>query len=104
MTIDVEALAQAIGIPAKHVPLLVNSFLEESKQISEQLQATVDENDYEEISKYAHSIKGAAGNLRLTEIYDISMAIEKAACEASDSFDYQAETAKLVSLINGVSI
>lgn len=41
----------------------------------------MDQNDVKTVAETAHSIKGAAGNMRLQEIYELARQIEKDANE-----------------------
>jgi len=88
--INQEEMAAAIGLKAKHVPLLVGSFLEEATPILEKLQEAIEAKDYDAIKSTAHSIKGSAGNLRFTEVYDMTKEMEFAGDKKEASFDFDA--------------
>ena len=83
-----EEMASIIGLKAKHMPMLIGSFLEETQSILTNLQTAITNSDLEAIKSTAHSIKGSAGNLRLTEIYDMSKEMELAAGESDSTFEY----------------
>jgi len=85
-----EEMATAIGLKIKHIPVLVNSFLDETPPIIEALEKAIKDRDYTNIKTQAHSIKGSAGNLRFSEIYDMSKELELAASEVNEDFEYEA--------------
>ncbi|WP_324171608.1 Hpt domain-containing protein [Sulfurimonas sp.] len=88
--INHDEMAQKIGLKAKHIPILVTSFLEESAAILEKLQTSIESTNYQDIKSQAHSIKGSAGNLHFNEVYEMSKEIELSASQAKKDFDYQA--------------
>ena len=83
-----DEMASSIGLKAKHMPMLIGSFLEETESILENLQTAISSSDLETIKSTAHSIKGSAGNLRLTELYEMSKEMELAAGENNSAFEY----------------
>jgi HPt (histidine-containing phosphotransfer) domain-containing protein len=87
-SINQEEMAAAIGLKAKHIPLLVGSFLEESAPILQNLRNAIDSKDYISIKSFAHSIKGSAGNLRFTEVYDMMKEMEMAGADEASEFDF----------------
>ena len=104
MKIDIALVAKELGISEKHIPLLVNSFLDESKSIMENLTQAVNTKDFANIALYSHSIKGSAANLRIIDVQDKALAIEKAAKENDAGFDYANEATSLQSLIDTVEL
>ena len=86
--INQEEMAAVIGLKAKHIPLLVGSFLEETAPILQNLRNAIDSKDYTSIKSFAHSIKGSAGNLRFTEVYDMTKEMEMAASQEAAEFDF----------------
>jgi len=87
--IDYEKMAESIGLKAKHIPILLESFLEETLLILGSLQLSIDEMDYEKIESYAHAVKGSAGNLRFNEVCEMAGEMEKSAAKKSTDFDYK---------------
>ena len=87
--INAEEMAASIGLKAKHIPMLIGSFLEEALPLLETLQRAIESKDYTTIRHAAHSIKGSAGNLRFTEVYDMAKELEFAGAESNESFDFQ---------------
>ena len=87
--INQEEMAAAIGLKAKHIPLLIGSFLEESAPILENLQTAIASKEYDAIKSLSHSIKGSAGNLRFNEVYEMTKEMEFAGSNANTAFEYQ---------------
>jgi len=87
--IDFEELASGIGIGAKHIPLLLGSFVEESTQMMEELFTVVKEKDYEKIATLSHSIKGSASNLQLKELAQIAKEMELSAKAHESEYNYE---------------
>ncbi|MDF1874838.1 Hpt domain-containing protein [Sulfurimonas sp. SAG-AH-194-I05] len=84
-----DEMAAAIGLKPKHIPMLIGSFLDESKGIMESLSQAIDASDYNAIKSHAHSIKGSAGNLKFTEIYEMAKEVELAGADSNADFDYK---------------
>ncbi len=87
--INHEEMAASIGLKAKHIPMLVGSFLEETASIIETLKQSISNRDYDQIKANAHAIKGSAGNLRFNEVYEMAKEMEFAATESKEDFDYE---------------
>jgi len=86
--INHEEMASQIGLNAKHIPILIDSFKQESQTAVEKLQKAIEDNDYEVIQKNAHFIKGSAGNLKFDEMYEMSKEMELSATAKNSDFDY----------------
>lgn len=86
--LNYDEMAASIGLKPKHMPMLVGSFLDESVSILEDLEAAISSNEYAEIKLKAHSIKGSAGNLKFTEIYEMAKEMEFAGADSDASFEY----------------
>lgn len=86
--LNFEEMAAAIGLKPKHIPMLVGSFLEESGPILSNIKAAIASKNYADLKLHSHSIKGSAGNLKFTEIYDMAKEMELAAAESDANFDY----------------
>ena len=85
-----EEMSKAMGLKLKFMPMLIESFLEESGTILKTLESAIASKDYTSIALQAHSIKGSAGNLRLNEIYEMTKEMELSAKECDANFDYEA--------------
>jgi len=83
-----EEMAAAIGLKAKHIPILLVSFLSESNGAIKKLQEAIENKNFEEISKNAHFIKGSAGNLKFDEVYTMAQEMELSANNTNIDFDY----------------
>lgn len=101
--INHEEMAASIGLKAKHIPMLIGSFLEESGPILEDLATAIAAKDYVTIKSSAHSIKGSAGNLRFNEVYEMCKEMELASNEANDSFDYSSYLTAVKSAVATIS-
>jgi len=84
-----EEMSAAIGLKPKHIPMLIASFLDESKTIMGSLESAIDSKNYTEIKSFAHSIKGSAGNLKFNDMYEMAKEIELSAAAGDTSFDYK---------------
>ncbi len=104
MKVDVAEIASILGIPEKHIPMLVNAFLEEAGAIFDDLFATIDAKEYEKVALHSHSIKGSAANLRFNEISELAKSMEFAAKESDASFDYQTTATQLKSLVDSIEL
>lgn len=87
--INPEEMAASIGLKAKHIPMLIGSFLEESSAIMNTLEESISSMDYSQIKSKAHTIKGSSGNLRFSEIYEMAKEMEFAASDSNKDFDYK---------------
>jgi len=102
--IDAEDMAAKIGLNVKHIPILVQSFLDEGATIMTQMLAAINDNDYEKISMTAHSIKGSAGNLKFDAIYDLAKEVELSAKDAKTDYPYGEACTSLQTAINSISL
>lgn len=102
--IDAEEMAAKIGLNVKHIPILVQSFVDESTQIIASLETAIVQKDYTEIGNTAHSIKGSAGNLKFDEMYELAKEIELTAKEAKEDYPYEAACVSLKNAILSIKI
>ncbi len=72
-------LAENIGLEEDEFVELVELFVETSTSHLERLQSAIDKGNTQQAVEAAHYVKGAAGNLGFTGIYDLSKAIEEKA-------------------------
>ena len=84
-----EEMASEIGLKSKHIPMLIDSFINESDSIMQQLKDAIQAQDFASIKMHAHSIKGSAGNLKFTEVYEMAKEMEFAAADSNADFDYE---------------
>ncbi len=86
--LDHEKMASGIGLKSKHIPMLIGSFTDESASIMKNLRDAIDANDFTNIKMHAHSIKGSAGNLKFSEVYEMAKEMELSAMNEKSDFDY----------------
>ena len=101
--ISAEEMAAKIGLNVKHIPILVQSFTDESQGILEKLESAVASRNYEDIASFAHSIKGSAGNLKFEEMYELAKAMELSAKEKKEDFEYAGACESLKGAIGSIS-
>lgn len=99
-----EEMAASIGLKAKHVPMLIASFMEESVSIMEELKNSISAKDYDKIKSDAHAIKGSAGNLRLNEVYEMAKEMEFAAADSNEEFNYDSYLEAIQTALDTISI
>lgn len=99
-----EEMAASIGLKAKHIPMLVGSFLEESTSILDALGESVEKRDYSQIKSNAHAIKGSAGNLRFNEVYEMAKEMEFAGTDSNEDFDYNGYLAAIKAALETIQI
>ena len=104
MKVDSKEIASVLGISEAHIPLLVGSFLDESKEILENLFSGVTAKNYTEITLHAHSIKGSSANLRFNDIAELAKSIELAAKNEDSSFAYDERSKELKALIEAIEL
>jgi HPt (histidine-containing phosphotransfer) domain-containing protein len=76
--IDEKSALALLGNSEKLYVKLVTSFYGKYKDIEGDFEELVDQNDYEEARRLAHSIKGLCGNLGAHELQEISKELEYA--------------------------
>ena len=102
--IDAEEMAAKIGLNARHIPILVQSFIDEGTQIITSLEAAIAQKDYTEIGNTAHSIKGSAGNLKFDEMYELAKKLELTAKAAKEDYPYEAACLSLKNAILSIKL
>jgi len=70
-------LAEKVDLTPDEFSEILEIFLDTSSEHLSGLQTALREKDRQKILSSAHSIKGAAGNLGLIEIYEIAKQVEK---------------------------
>jgi HPt (histidine-containing phosphotransfer) domain-containing protein len=84
MQIDRERALRELEIPEEMLDELLGIFIEQTGPALQALAEAIHANNYEEIRKSAHFIKGSAGNLRMEEIQGIAKDLEFGAKENQD--------------------
>jgi HPt (histidine-containing phosphotransfer) domain-containing protein len=103
---NLEALAIDFGMEEDELLELVKLFIETSLSDLDRIQSAIDEGDAQKVAMAAHSIKGAASNLGLTEIFEIAKTMDLNARENNlDGAPGEAEAIKekLDGLTEGLS-
>ncbi len=100
-SIDLEKIAQELDFDLEDVEMLLEVFLEGTKENLQILKTAIDSGDMETTFKTAHAIKGSAANLTLNEISEIAKEIELNAIKES-AMDYQDRYEKLHLLIDKI--
>jgi len=102
--LSAEEMASKIGLNAKHIPILVQSFTDESAGIVEKLEEAIASNNYAEIANTAHSIKGSSGNLKFTEMYELAKDLELSAKDSKADYPYAEACASIKKAIQSISL
>jgi len=98
---NLKALGEEIGLEEDEYIELVELFLETGAADYEQLKSAFDANDAPQVARSAHTLSGAAGNLRIMNIHEAAKRIERAAGEnrlASVSPDVDALKARFAEI------
>ncbi len=102
--LSAEEMASKIGLNVKHIPILIQSFMDESTGIMQRLEEAIAAMDYDGIVSAAHSIKGSSGNLKFTEMYELAKDVELCAKEKKDDFPYADACASIKKAIESISL
>ena len=73
---EIERLADNLGLDVEDMDELLDLYVETTSSDLEGLRAAISAGDAEEVDRKAHSIKGASGNLGLSEIYELATKID----------------------------
>jgi PAS domain S-box-containing protein len=90
-----EDVADTLGVPVELISELIEDFFNSSLEDVDHISDAIVSSDYHNIEHYAHSIKGAAANLRLNSIADIARVMEHSAKESED-IDYMGKLKELL--------
>jgi len=91
---DIRQLAENLGLEEEEYLELIELFIETGMSDLNKLQSAIEEGSAEKAVNAAHSIKGAAMNLGLTELSEIAKEIEEKA--GNDRLETSAEPARLL--------
>ena len=81
MTID--KLAENLGLEAEEFYEILQLYVETTSSDLKELKSALIAGDGENVHQKAHSIKGASGNIGLTELYELAKAIDDRARDNS---------------------
>ena len=91
---DIRQLAENLGLEEEEYLELIGLFIETGVSDLNKLQAAIKEGSAEKAGNAAHSLKGAAMNLGLTELSEIAKEIEEKA--GNGRLERTAEAARLL--------
>ncbi len=94
-----EALEVALGIDKEFVVVLLKDFVNDAMADIKEMNAAIESRNTRDVFELAHKIKGAAANLRLADIKELALAIEKNARDGVSDFDYALFSKKLADAI-----
>ena len=77
MEIDLNKIEAELGIGKDVVVELLKEYLKESEGLLSKLEAAVASGDYAVMVSTAHTLKGSAGNLRVTSIQDAARTVSR---------------------------
>jgi len=83
--------------------MLFEVFKESANESLTGLKTAIEEGDMQEISNYAHSIKGSAANLRIEIARELAYEVEMAAKNSAD-IDYMAKYNELNEIIKNIEM
>jgi len=99
--IDLQKIADELEFDLEDVEMLIEVFIDSAEESLETLSEAIENNDYDNIFKSAHAIKGSAANLTLFEISELAKTLESEARE-SNGFDYKSTFNQLNLLIENL--
>ncbi len=100
-SVDLQKIADELDFDLEDIEMLMEVFIEGAKESLASLKIAIDDNNYDEIFKSAHAIKGSSANLTLMNISDIAKEIESCARQ-SDTMDYLEKYELLNSMLNNL--
>jgi len=102
--LDYDNLALSIGVKARYIPMIVESFLKETDLILSTLEKSIEAEDYDNIRSSAHAIKGSAGNIKFNEIYEMAREMELEAAQKNSEFDYKSYFDAIKNAVGTISL
>ncbi len=76
---NVKKLAENLGLEEDEYLELIELFVDTGRADFQKIEAGLADGDADQVMRSAHTLKGAAGNLGLMEISDLSRSIEESA-------------------------
>lgn len=87
--IDFNQLADEVGVEGETLPILFDALKRECDQLFPLLTDAVALQDFAVMHEKAHALKGIIGNMRLDDLYVITMGFNDAAKAADETFMYE---------------
>jgi HPt (histidine-containing phosphotransfer) domain-containing protein len=84
MELDKKKAMDELGVDEETFNELLKSFFSDADAEIEKLRAAIENDNFEEIARIGHTLKGMAGNYRITPIESIGKSIEQCAKESKD--------------------
>jgi PAS domain S-box-containing protein len=98
---SIEDSANALGLKLPIFKTILKVFITSIDKDLVSLKNFIDNDDKEQIIQVAHKIKGASGNLKINNVFEITKDIELSAKDLIDS-DYSIKYKKLVACVNEI--
>ncbi len=98
---SIEEAANALGLKLSVFKTILKTFIISIDKDLELLRIKIEENNKEEIRQVAHKIKGASGNLKINNIYEITKEIELSAKE-NLNLDYKSKLENLKKFVKQI--
>ena len=98
---SIEDSAKALGLKVTIFKTILKTFINSIDKDTTLLKKHIENKDLEEIRQTAHKIKGASGNLKINNVYEITKDIEFSAKEGVDS-NYNAKFKKLINCVEEI--
>jgi len=76
---NVEDFLDQTGLEMEVTKELFEDYINSLPEMIKDMEETLKNNEFEKLSRFSHEIKGSSGNLRIKEIYELSMELEQAA-------------------------
>ena len=95
MQVDKEKIMSELGITDDFCNELIQDFIDQVEASIGKLDKALETDNFDEIMQIGHFIKGAAGNLRLEEIQNITKDIEDSARTNKDKKIIEESTTRL---------
>ena len=76
---NVEDFLDQTGLEMEVTKELFEDYINSLPEMMKDMEATLKNNEFEKLSRFSHQMKGSSGNLRIKEIYELSMELEQAA-------------------------
>ncbi len=76
MELDKKSIAGVLGIDEDMLNELLQDFIAQTEGSLKKLDGAIDADNFDEIGKVAHFIKGASGNLRINQMYETARSME----------------------------
>jgi HPt (histidine-containing phosphotransfer) domain-containing protein len=98
-----KALGEKIGLEEDEYRELAELFLETGRVDFEQMKTALDAADADEVSRRAHTLRGASGNLGIMAVHEVAKRIEMAAID-NRLDDAAADAKELKGLLDKVAL